>query len=243
MKHQPLHGSRFFFATAPLPCPYLPDRVERRVVTELVGREAAHFHDVLSNAGYRRSHSVAYTPACPDCDACVAVRIVSDKFVATRSMKRVSKANAGLTVNEREPIATEEQYALFRLYQQSRHASGDMARMDFVDYRALIEETPVESTVLEFRDFEGCLVGACLIDRVTNGLSAVYSFFDPDLSSQSLGTYIILWLIEHAKKQELPYVYLGFWVDECDKMSYKAKFQPLEHYSPSGWKLLSESPE
>ena len=241
MKHQPIHGSRFFFATAPLPCPYLPDRVERRVVTELVGRDAAHFHDVLSNAGYRRSHSVAYTPACPDCDACVAVRIVSNEFAATRSMKRVAKANAGISVNECDPVATEEQYALFRLYQQSRHASGDMARMDFVDYRALIEETPVESTVFEFRDSDECLVAACLVDRVESGLSAVYSYFDPDLSSQSLGTYIILWLIERAKHVDLPYVYLGFWVSECDKMSYKAKFQPLERYTPSGWELMSES--
>lgn len=241
MKHQPLHGSRFFFATAPLPCPYLPDRVERRVVTELVGREAAHFHDVLSNAGFRRSHSVAYTPACPDCDACVAVRIVSDQFVATRSMRRVSKSNAEVTVTECGPVATEEQYALFQLYQQSRHSSGDMARMDFVDYRALIEETPVESTVWEFRNSDECLVGACLVDRIENGLSAVYSFFDPELSSQSLGTYIILWLIEQAKELKLPYVYLGFWVDKCDKMSYKAKFQPLEMYSPSGWNIMGTS--
>ena len=117
------------------------------------------------------------------------------------------------------------------------------ARMDFVDYRALIEETPVESTVFEFRDSDECLVAACLVDRVESGLSAVYSYFDPDLSSQSLGTYIILWLIERAKHVDLPYVYLGFWVSECDKMSYKAKFQPLERYTPSGWELMSESPK
>jgi len=240
MKHQPLHGSKFFFATAALPCPYLPDRVERRVVTELVGRDAARFHDVLSNAGYRRSHSVAYTPACPNCTACVSVRIISDAFVPTRSMKRVSKVNSHLSMTECDPVATEEQYALFRLYQHSRHSSGDMARMDFVDYCALIEETPVESSVLEFRDEDDVLVGACLVDRIENGLSAVYSFFDPDLSSQSLGTYVILWLIEQSKDQGLPYVYLGFWVNECDKMSYKAKFRPLEKYTPAGWKLMGD---
>jgi arginyl-tRNA--protein-N-Asp/Glu arginylyltransferase len=240
MKHQSLHGLKSFFATDPQPCPYLPDRVERRVVTELLGRDAARFHDVLSNAGFRRSHSVAYTPACPECNACVAVRVVSDDFVSTRSMKRVSKINSHLSITECDPIATEEQYILFCLYQHSRHSSGDMAKMAFVDYCALIEETPVKSSVLEFRDEDDILVGACLVDRIYNGLSAVYSFFDPNMSSQSLGTYVILWLIEQSKDLGLPYVYLGFWVNECDNMSYKVRFKPLEKYTPSGWEIMGD---
>ncbi len=240
MKHQPLHGTKLFVTTAPQPCPYLPDRVERRVITELVGRDSRLFHDVLSNAGFRRSHLVAYAPACPDCTACVAVRIISKEFILTRSMKRVIKVNSDVSITECGPIATEEQYSLFRLYQDSRHSSGDMARMSFVDYCALIEETPVASSVVEFRDDNEVLVGACLVDQIDNGLSAVYSFFDPNLSSQSLGTYIILWLIKQSNKLGLPYVYLGFWVNECEKMSYKARFSPLEKYTPSGWKIMRD---
>ena len=240
MKHNRLHRTRFFFATAPLSCPYLDNRVERRVVTELIGRDADHMNDTLSRAGYRRSHGVAYAPICRDCNACLAVRVPVDEFSPSRSQRRVWKLNQPLDATEHPPVATAEQFELFALYQESRHGDGDMAKMDFHDYRALVEDTPVRTYLVEYRDAHRRLVAACLLDRLGDGLSAIYSFFDPKLYRHSLGTHMILWMIEHARSLALPYVYLGYWIAESPKMSYKAAFRPLEAYSPEGWRQLSE---
>ncbi|MCH7937522.1 MAG: arginyltransferase [Proteobacteria bacterium] len=239
MKHDPLHNARFFFATAPMPCPYLPGRIERRVVTELVGRDALAVHDQLSLAGFRRSHNIAYAPACPGCQACHAVRVRAGEFSPSRSHKRILNRNSHLRVEEKAPEATDEQFAVFAAYQDSRHAGGDMAKMDSRDYQALVEDTPVESSLVEFRHPDGILVAGCLVDRVENGLSAVYSFFDPELHRDSLGTYMILWMIGRARELNLRYVYLGFWIAGSSKMSYKAKFQPLEARKPDGWRTLT----
>ena len=240
MRHTRLHRTQFFFATAPLSCPYLENRVERRVVTELIGREAEHMNDALSQAGFRRSHSVAYAPICRDCNACVAVRVRVSEFSPSRSQRRVWKLNQTLDARECPPVATTEQFDLFALYQISRHGDGDMARMDFHDYQALVEDTPVRTSLVEFRDARRRLVAACLLDCLGDGLSAIYSFFDPKLYRHSLGTHMILWLIEHARSLALPHAYLGYWIAESPKMSYKAAFRPLEGYSPEGWRLLSE---
>lgn len=238
MRHQALPDTRFFFSTAPLPCPYIAGRVERRVVTELIGRDANALHDQLSMAGFRRSHGICYVPACPSCDACVAVRVVVDEFQPGKSFKRILKRNADLTAEIVEPVATHEQFALFSDYQRARHQGGDMSKMDFLDYQALIEDTPVNTFVVEFRKPSGALAAACLVDRLGDGLSAVYSFFDEAEADRSLGTYMILWLIGEAYGQELPYMYLGFWIDGCSNMSYKARFKPLERITPGGWERM-----
>lgn len=238
MRHSPIPAPRFFFSTAPLPCPYLPGRVERRVVTELVGRDAAALHDTLSLAGFRRSHGIAYAPACPGCSACTAVRIPVREFRPSRTQRRILKANAPIQSSDVPARATQEQYALFARYQISRHADGDMANMDWIDYRALIEDTSVDTVVMEFRDPGGVLVGACLVDRLGDGLSAVYSFFDPGQPRRSLGTCMILHLVERARELGLAHVYLGFWIAECRKMSYKTSFHPVEAYGPEGWRKI-----
>jgi len=238
MRHQPLYGTHFFFATTSLPCPYIQGRVERRVVTELVGRDAVTLHDQLSLAGFRRSHGIVYAPACPDCQECIPVRIVVPAFSLSRSQRRVAKKNHDICVVEAAAEATDEQYQLFSRYQHARHASGDMAKMDYYEFQALIEETPIDTFVAEFRTPDDRLVGAVLADRVDDGLSAVYSFFDPDEDWRSLGTYMVLWLIENSKRQGLGYVYLGFWVKSSQKMAYKATFLPLEKYTPQGWVRL-----
>lgn len=240
MKHEPLQRTRFFFVTTPLPCPYFADRMERRVVTELAGRDASRFHDMLSLAGFRRSHGVAYVPACPGCSACVPVRIDVDAFQSTRNWRRLRNANTGLAAVWKPPTATDEQYELFARYQQARHGDGDMTRMDFPDYRSLIEDTPIDTFLVEFRDPEGRLTAACLTDVLGDGLSAVYSFFDPAeaMERRSLGTYMILWLVEQARLRGLPYVYLGFWIEGCRKMAYKNRFQPLEYLTPQGWRTM-----
>ncbi len=238
MRHQPIYGTHFFFATTSLPCPYIEGRAERRVVTELVGRDAVRLHDQLSMAGFRRSHGIVYAPACPGCQECIPVRIVAPGFTPSRSQRRILGKNLDVTADESGPAATTEQYQIFTDYQHARHASGDMAKMDFYEYQALIEETPIDTFVAEFRTPDGRLVGVMLADRVEDGLSAVYSFFDPEEDTRSLGTYMILWLIENARLQGLGYVYLGFWVESSRKMAYKATFPPLEMHTPEGWKPL-----
>lgn len=238
MRHQPLPDTRFFFSTAPLPCPYIAGRTERRVVTELGGRDANALHDQLSMAGFRRSHGICYVPACPNCDACVAVRVVVDEFKPSKTQKRILKRNRDLSAEIVEPVATHEQYSLFYDYQRSRHNGGDMAKMDFLDYQALIEDTPVSTLVVEFRFASGTLAGVCLVDRLGDGLSAVYSFFDNSEADRSLGTYMILWMIDEAFGQGLPYMYLGFWIDGCSNMSYKSRFKPLERVTPDGWERM-----
>ncbi|MBL8660211.1 MAG: arginyltransferase [Rhodospirillales bacterium] len=239
MKHD-LAGltAQYFFSTAPLPCPYLPGRTERRLVTELSGRQAVAVHDTLSRAGFRRSHGIAYVPVCRNCAACVAVRIVAGEFKPSRGQRRTLARNEDLIAIERPARATDEQYRLFRRYQRARHGNGEMARMDFADYQMLIEETPVDTLVVEFRDRDGRLVAGCLADRLADGFSAVYSFFDPSLTKRSLGTYMIMWLVEWTALLDLPYVYLGFWVDNCAKMDYKRVFRPMEAYTSEGWKRL-----
>jgi leucyl-tRNA---protein transferase len=244
MKHRLVPNARYFFATAPLPCPYLPGLTERRLVTELSGRNANTFHDVLSQAGFRRSHCLAYVPVCRNCTACAAVRVRTMDFRPSRSQRRTRSANTDLISVEKPPLATEEQYEVFRRYQKERHADGEMARMTFFDYQTLIGDTPVDTRLIEYRDRDQRLMGACLTDRMQDGYSAVYSFFDPDEERRSLGTWAILDLIDRARAESLPYVYLGFWIAASHKMAYKSRFQPLEAYTPEGWLPLDpDDPE
>jgi arginine-tRNA-protein transferase len=241
MTYKPPRRPQFFYTTAPLPCPYVPGRVERKVVTEITGPDADALHDRLSRAGFRRSHNIAYAPVCPACSACVPIRIDANAFTPDRGLRRVAKANEGVEGFEVPARATAEQFALFQRYQQARHGEGDMATMSFYDYRAMVEDTPIETMVVEFRDAHDRLVGACLADRLADGLSAVYSFFDPELTRQSLGTWTILWLIDRARALKLPFVYLGYWVPDSRKMAYKARFTPSEILAGGTWRLLTEA--
>ena len=229
---------RFFFGTRTLSCPYIEGRVERKVVTELNGLGASELYERLSRAGFRRSHGLAYRPACPSCTACVPVRIVVDGFETNKSFRRVLKTNGDLAFDDIGPMATVEQYRLFTKYQNSRHGGGDMASMTFGDYRAMIEDTPVDSRVIEFRDGDGRLVAVMLADVMRDSLSAVYSFFDPELVKRSLGTFMILWLVNYADALSLGFVYLGYWIEDSAKMSYKSRFQPMEQLSNGGWTRL-----
>lgn len=243
MDHIPLKRPHFFFTTAPLPCPYIAGRLERKIVTELNGPDAEVLHEALSRAGFRRSHSIAYTPACPGCTACIPVRIVAGEFRPDRTMRRINKANTDLVARKVPARATAEQYRLFSRYQESRHAGGDMALMGFYDYRSMVEDSPIDTFLVEFRGPDGSLIATCLADRMSDGLSAVYSFFEPDLANRSLGTFMVTWLVEEALRLGLPYVYLGYWIAESRKMSYKARFRPLEAFGPNGWRVLDSKSE
>lgn len=235
MNQQLIRPDRFFFGTRSLPCPYIKGQTERKVVTDLSGDNAEELYERLSRAGFRRSHNLAYRPACPTCNACIPVRIAARDFEMTKSFRRVMTANADLTADDTDAIATVEQYRLFSAYQQARHEGGDMSGMAFNDYRAMVEDTPVTSRTVELRDPDGTLVAVMLMDRMEDSLSAVYSFFDGSMARRSLGTFMILWMVEYARTLGLPYVYLGYWIDGSDKMAYKARFQPLEVLGDDGW--------
>jgi arginyl-tRNA--protein-N-Asp/Glu arginylyltransferase len=231
-----------FFATASVPCPYVPGRAERKLIVELAGRAAPGFYDALSRAGFRRSHRFAYRPACRACTACVPVRIAVERFAHTRSTRRVRNVNAALSGLVVAPRATVEQFELFVAYQRSRHRDSDMAAMNYGEYRAMVEDTALRTAIVEFREPGGALVAVSLIDRLDDGLSAVYSFFDPRRTRGSLGTWSILWLVEECRRQGLPYVYLGYWIAESPKMAYKARFPALERLANGHWQSFAADP-
>lgn len=231
---------QFFYTTTPLPCPYLPGRTERKIVTELTGPDSEALHDRLSRAGFRRSHNIAYSPVCPGCRACVPIRVRAADFEASRTQRKIAARNADLDVRPVPARATAEQFALFQNYQQMRHPGGDMAAMGFYDYRAMVEDTPITTGIVEFRDRHGRLLGACLTDWLSDGLSAVYSFFAPEEERRSLGAYAVIWLLGEALRAGLPYVYLGYWVAESRKMAYKASYRPAEVLIQGQWMALGE---
>ncbi|MFG1358121.1 arginyltransferase [Xanthobacter pseudotagetidis] len=237
-----------FYLTAPSPCPYLPGREERKVFTHLVGERAGALNDVLTQGGFRRSQSIAYRPACEGCRACVSVRICVDDFVESRSFKRVRADNADLIGAMKPPTPTSEQYALFRSYVTARHGSGGMADMSVLDYAMMVEDTHVETRLVEYRKAGpdsrilgrgvGDLMAVALTDVLSDGLSMVYSFYNPNVAHRSLGTFLILDHISRAREMSLPYVYLGYWVQGSKKMDYKRRFLPQERLSPQGWERV-----
>lgn len=242
MRHS-LPQSHQFYVTAPQPCPYLAGKVERKLFTALQGEGAAHLNDVLSHQGFRRSQNVLYRPSCAGCSACLSARIVVGDFRPSRNQRRVLARNAALQRASSSPWATEEQFALFRRYLDARHATGGMADMDSHEFAAMIEETPVRSRVIEYHapraDGRGReLVAVCLTDLLSDGVSMVYSFFDPDRAGSSLGAFIILDHIAIAREAGLPYVYLGYWVPGSPKMDYKARYRPLEIFVEGRWTEL-----
>ncbi len=233
-----------FYVTAPQPCPYLEGRMERKLFTALQGEFAAKLNDALSKQGFRRSQNVLYRPSCADCSACFSARIKVADFKPTRSQRRVMKKNVELQRNAMSPWATDEQYTLFRRYLEHRHADGGMADMDIFEFAAMIEETPIKSRVIEYTapadDGTRDLAAVCLTDVFDDGVSMVYSFFEPELTKNSLGTYLILDHIDIARSAGLPYVYLGYWVPGSPKMAYKAGFKALEIYHKGEWITLED---
>jgi len=235
-----------FYVTAPQPCPYLDGRMERKLFTALQGEHAQKLNDTLSKQGFRRSQNVLYRPSCAECSACLSARIRVADFAPHRTHRRILKKCADLRRNPTSPWATEDQFALFRRYLDTRHADGGMADMDIFEFAAMIEETPIKSRVIEYSrpGASGArtrpLAAVCLTDVFDDGLSMVYSFYDPDLADLSLGTYVILDHIALAREAGLPYVYLGYWVPGSRKMGYKAGFPALEIYKGGRWQDIGD---
>ncbi len=286
-------GRHDFYLTQEQPCPYLPDRKERKLFTRLQpGRGRSDIDDLLKN-GFRRSQNIAYQPYCDGCQKCVSVRVRVNDFVMSRNQRRVWRKNQDLLVRRKEAVATLEQYRLFRSYIDARHGDGGMADMTAMDYMVMVEDSVVDTYITEYRlasasvpeqEAELCasrspsrpdndvtrplpffdpfsddasligellamgndgprqnsLVAVALWDRLSDGLSLVYSYFMPELSSRSLGSYMILDHIAEARRCGLPYVYLGYWVEGSRKMAYKSRFQPQERLTGSGWRLCRE---
>jgi leucyl-tRNA---protein transferase len=235
-----------FFLTPGGACPYLPGKVERKVFARLMGPHAAPLNDALTHSGFRRSQMIAYRPACDGCNACVSVRVVAAEFNPTRTMRRIQRVNGDLMHTGVPPEATREQFALLQTYLASRHADGGMSDMGLFDYVAMVEETPVETLLIEYRLREsdraaGPLIACALTDVLQDGLSMVYSFFDPAFAHRSLGTYMILDHVDVANAKGLPYVYLGYWVRGSRKMDYKSRFKPIEALGSSGWRRVVDA--
>jgi arginine-tRNA-protein transferase len=234
-----------FYLTAPSPCPYLPGREERKVFTHIVGTDAARMNDMLTLGGFRRSQTIAYRPACENCRACVSVRVQADSFEWSRSFRRNIADNGDLVGEAKPAHPTSEQYSLFRRYIDSRHSDGGMVRMTALDYAQMIEDSHVRTSVVEYRRRgpdtaingrgTGPLIAAVLIDRLGDGLSMVYSFYDPEEAHRGLGTFMILDHVRRTLKEGLPYLYLGYLVEGSPKMAYKGRFRPQERLRADGW--------
>jgi arginine-tRNA-protein transferase len=242
-QHFPTRQLRFFL-TAPTPCPYLPGREERKVFAHLPLSDGPIVNDSLTQVGFRRSQNIAYRPACEACRACQSARAPAGEYVLSRSERKILNRNNDLERHLVEAEATLEQFELLRRYLLTRHADGGMAEMTWPDYVAMVEDTAVRTHLIEYRRKSqdrgpGDLVACVLVDVLADGLSLVYSFYDPDQPRRSFGSFIILDHIVQAQQNALPYVYLGYWVPGSEKMAYKARFSPLEILKPGGWSLMS----
>ena len=237
----PLKTLPQFYVTAPAPCPYLPGRTERKIFAHLLGDSARVIHDSLTAAGFRRSQHIAYKPACGACNACVSVRVPVAQRQFSRSQKRNLSLNSHLIREPKGALASAEQFELLRSYLKARHPEGGMAEMGPRDYAAMVEETPIATGLVEYRHTCGKLVGCTLMDRLSDGLSMVYSFYDPHPDYRGLGTFMVLDHMNYVAELGLDYLYLGYWVEGCRKMDYKRRFRPLETLGPNGWQSAQDT--
>ncbi|MEM9837616.1 MAG: arginyltransferase [Pseudomonadota bacterium] len=240
MKSFLLGGRTEFYVTAEGPCPYLPGREEKKIFTFLGGESAAEVNSALSKRGFRRSQNIAYLPACEGCRACRPVRVVAEDFDEKRWRKTFNR-NSDLDRKMKAPKVTTEQFSLLRGYLDSRHDGGGMTDMTVLDYQQMVEQTPVDTVLVEYRDDDGTLMACALSDRLEDGLSMVYSFFETEEPRRSLGSFMIADHVRLARELGLPYVYLGYWVQNSPKMDYKRKFRPLEIMTREGWVVMDVS--
>ncbi len=238
-----LERSLRFYVTNPSPCPYLPDRKERKAFTNLAVGDPDSLHNVLSQAGFRRSQGIAYRPACSRCNACRSVRVNTRGFELSRNDRRTLTRNNTLVRRPVASQATREQFRLLKAYLRQRHDNGGMSEMTYRDYVAMVGGSPVQSLIFEYRegpDANAPLVAVSITDVLRDGFSMVYTFFDPEQPARGLGHYVILDHVLHAAERGLPHVYLGYWVKGSPKMSYKRRYGPLEVLDGETWRPLRD---
>jgi arginine-tRNA-protein transferase len=244
------HNNEFpqFYVTSEQPCPYLKERLERKLFTHLTPDRSPSMVDNMLRGGFRRSQHIAYLPYCDSCSACVSVRVPVDIFSPSRSQRRALGKCSDLVPVQVEAKVTNEHYDLFRDYIDHRHGDGGMADMTVTDFSMMVEDSTVDTHLVEYRprpaslsnSAPGPLVAAALIDQLSDGLSMVYSYFDPRWSSNSMGTYMVLNHIERTRQLGLPYLYLGYWIEGSKTMDYKTRFLPQQHLTGDGWKNWTE---
>ncbi|MEL6827147.1 MAG: arginyltransferase [Pseudomonadota bacterium] len=236
------HGLRFY-VTGASPCPYLPGQIERKGFTHLTQDNPDALHDQLSRAGFRRSQGVAYRPACPSCNACRSVRVDVSNFKPSRNQRRILRTNADLTRRPIEARANREYFRLLKSYLRSRHDGGGMSDMGYREFCAMVNDSPVQTLMFEYRagpELDSPLVAVSLTDVLRDGFSMVYTFFDPAQRQRSLGTFMILDHVLHARELGLPHLYLGYWIKNSEKMDYKRRFKPLEVLEAGQWRPLQD---
>ncbi|MEO0786304.1 MAG: arginyltransferase [Pseudomonadota bacterium] len=232
-----------FFLTNPAPCPYLPGKRERKAFTSLAVSDADYLHNTLSQSGFRRSQGIAYRPACPACNACRSVRVDARGFQLSRNQRRVVSRNKDLVRTPVPAQPTRGQFRLLREYLKARHDGGGMSEMTYRDYVNMVSDSPVRSLIFEYRlgeDLDSPLVACSITDVLRDGLSMVYTFFDPKEEKRSLGRLMILDHIRQVQELGLPHVYLGYWINGSAKMDYKRDYQPLEVLEGETWRPLTD---
>ena len=220
-------------------CPYITGKTEQRIAVDIDFQPSVH--DSLARAGFRRVENWVYKPACPNCTACLPWRVNVGQFRPSRNMARIISTNRDLTRRLADAQPTDQHYQLFKSYVTSRHDDGQMARMDRDDFNSMISNSPIETMLIDYVDQDHQLVGSVLTDMQQDGMSAVYSFFDPAAAHRSLGTYMIIDLINCAVDLKLPWLYLGYYVDQSQKMRYKARFQPAEIFRDGSWQIFGHN--